>query len=174
MEEIPLERLIGPGIVVDVTDACAQPTPTTRSRWAISRAGRKRTARRWTAGSFCFAPDSECAGRTARPTWARTNAGRPARKKLHFPGLHPEASEWLVRNRSIRAIGLDTPSIDHGQSKQFRSHVVLFEHDIPAFENVANLELLPASGFQVVALPMKIAGGSGAPLRIVAILDGKD
>ena len=73
---------------------------------------------------------------------------------------------------AILAIGLDTPSIDHGPSQTFASHVALFEHDIPAFENLANLERLPATGFEIVALPMKIGGGSGAPLRIVAILDG--
>jgi kynurenine formamidase len=75
-----------------------------------------------------------------------------------------------VQNRAIRAIGLDTPSIDHGPSTHFESHVALFEHDIPAFENLAGLDRLPASGFRVIALPMKIGGGSGAPLRIVAIV----
>jgi len=46
----------------------------------------------------------------------------------------------------------------------------LFEKDVPAFENVANLDQLPAKGFLVIALPMKIKGGSGGPLRIIAIL----
>ena len=46
----------------------------------------------------------------------------------------------------------------------------LFEKNVPAFENVANLDQLPAKGFSVIALPMKIKGGSGGPLRIVAIL----
>jgi kynurenine formamidase len=89
---------------------------------------------------------------------------------LHFPGLDPLAAEWLVRDRRIRAIGIDTASIDHGPSSDFRSHRVLFAAGIPAFENVANLEKLPAEGFSVVALPMKIARGSGAPLRIVALM----
>jgi kynurenine formamidase len=72
--------------------------------------------------------------------------------------------------RAIRAVGLDTPSIDHGPSVDFETHVTLFGRDIPAFENVANLDELPATGFTVVALPMKIGGGSGAPLRIIAIV----
>lgn len=97
--------------------------------------------------------------------------GDAAVAKLHFPGLDPEAAQWLVDNRKIKAIGLDTPSIDYGQSKTFDSHQILFKADIPAFENVANLDKLPVKGSYVVALPMKIGGGSGGPLRIVAHID---
>ncbi|MBC7909191.1 MAG: cyclase family protein, partial [Pyrinomonadaceae bacterium] len=77
---------------------------------------------------------------------------------------------WLVQNRSIKAIGLDTPSIDYGQSTLFESHRILFEKNIPAFENLANLHQLPLKNFQVIALPMKIKGGSGGPLRAIAIV----
>ena len=90
--------------------------------------------------------------------------------ELHFPGLHPEAADWLVKNRRINAIGLDTASIDHGQSQTFGSHVILMGENIPAFENVANLEKVPTKGAQVIALPVKIKGGSGGPLRIIAFL----
>ncbi|WP_432412104.1 cyclase family protein [Rasiella sp. SM2506] len=96
--------------------------------------------------------------------------GDAAVKQLHFPGLSPEAATWLVANRNISSIGLDTPSIDYGQSTTFQSHVILLSENIPAFENVANLNKLPAKGFQVIALPMKIKGGSGGPLRIIAIV----
>ena len=96
--------------------------------------------------------------------------GEAAVAKLHFPGLHPDAAAWLIANRSIAAIGIDTASIDYGQSTTFASHRALFAHDIPAFENLTALERLPTRGANVIALPMKIAGGSGAPLRVVAIL----
>lgn len=96
--------------------------------------------------------------------------GPDAVRDLHFPGLDPAAAKWLVDNRKIKAIGLDTASIDYGQSTEFASHVELMTNNIPAFENVANLDKLPAKGFQIIALPMKIKGGSGAPLRIVAFL----
>jgi kynurenine formamidase len=66
---------------------------------------------------------------------------------------------------------LDTPSIDYGQSTLFESHRILSDKNIPAFENVASLETLPTKGFLVIALPMKIKGGSGGPLRIIAILN---
>jgi kynurenine formamidase len=94
--------------------------------------------------------------------------GPEAVPELHFPGLHPEAARWLVTERSIKAVGLDTPSIDYGQSELFESHVNLFEANVPAFENVAHLDRLPPRGFVVAALPMKIRGGTGGPLRIVA------
>ena len=97
-----------------------------------------------------------------------SRTGPEAVASLHFPGLDPEAALWLTKERSIKAIGLDTPSIDYGQSGSFESHRILFAHDIPAFENLANLDKLPTLGAWIVALPMSISGGSGAPLRAVA------
>jgi kynurenine formamidase len=96
--------------------------------------------------------------------------GAEAVPKLHFPGLGPEAARWLALNRSIKAIGLDTPSIDYGQSTLFESHRALFEKNIPAFENLANLDKLPGKNFVTIALPMKIKNGTGGPLRVIAIL----
>ena len=96
--------------------------------------------------------------------------GAGAVPKLHFPGLSPDAARWLTQNRSIKAIGLDTASIDYGQSTQFESHRTLFAANVPAFENLANLDQLPAKNFNIIALPMKIKGGSGGPLRVVAIV----
>jgi kynurenine formamidase len=97
--------------------------------------------------------------------------GQQAVAKLHFPGLDPAAAQWLVSNRTVNAVGLDTPSIDFGQSTLFESHRTLFDRNVPAFENLANLDQLPAKGFSIVALPMKIKGGSGGPLRVVAFLN---
>ena len=94
--------------------------------------------------------------------------GPDAVPELHFPGLSAEAAQWLVDERSIGAFGIDTPSIDYGQSTGFEAHLIIYGANIPGFENVAYLDALPPSGSYVIALPMKIAGGSGAPLRIVA------
>jgi kynurenine formamidase len=100
--------------------------------------------------------------------------GPDAVKDLHFPGLHPDAAKWLVENRKIKAVGIDTASIDYGQSTLFETHVTLMTNNIPAFENVADLSQIPVKGFHVVALPMKIKGGSGAPLRIAAFVPTKN
>ena len=99
-----------------------------------------------------------------------TSRGPAAVNELHFPGLAPEAARWLAEHRAPKAIGIDTASIDFGQSTHFQSHVVLCQHNIPIFENITNLTELPSSGATIIALPMKIAGGSGGPLRIVAVL----
>ncbi len=92
--------------------------------------------------------------------------------ELHFPGLGEEAANWLIKERLVKAVGIDTPSIDHGQSKDFLAHRVLCAGNITVYENIANLELLPALGSYIVAAPMKIKGGSGSPLRLLAWIPG--
>ena len=169
VDQLPLEQLMGPAIVVDVTAKCAM-NPDYLVSVADFQNWERRNGRLPTGiivllrtGFGKYYPD--------RKNYLGTDErGAGAVPKLHFPGLDPAAAKWLTENRSIKAIGLDTASIDRGQSTLFESHRVLFEHNIPAFENVANLDQLPANGFLVIALPMKIKGGSGGPLRIVAIL----
>ncbi len=75
-----------------------------------------------------------------------------------------------MANRPVKAIGIDTASIDYGQSTLFESHRSCYERNMPAFENLTELDRLPARGAYIVALPMKIGGGSGAPLRAIAIV----
>lgn len=94
--------------------------------------------------------------------------GPEALSELHFPGIDPATAEWLVKERKVKAVGLDTPSLDFGQSGDFKTHRVLMEANVPGFENLANLDQLPPKGIYVVALPMKIGKGSGGPLRIIA------
>ena len=170
VDQIPLEQLIGSGIVVDVSKQCENNSDyqvTTKDFLAWER-----MHGRIASGSILllrtgfgrFYPDPKKYLGTAE-------RGAGAVAKLHFPGLHPEAARWLTANRSIKAIGLDTASIDYGQSTLFESHRILFDKNIPAFENVANLDRLPTKRFSVIALPMKIKDGSGGPLRIVAILN---
>lgn len=167
-DEIPLDRLMGHAVVVDVADSCA------RNRdYQVSVADFER----WEARHGRLPDDGIVLLRTGfgrywpdRARYLGTEAQGPeAVAALHFPGLHPDAARWLATQRRIKAIGLDTPSIDYGQSRGFASHRILFAENIPAFENVANLDQLPATGFTVIALPMKIRGGSGGPLRIVAV-----
>jgi kynurenine formamidase len=90
--------------------------------------------------------------------------------KLHFPSYGKEATELLVRNRRVAALGVDTASIDYGPSQDFIVHRIASAAGVPGLENLANLDQLPEWGAWVIALPMKIAGGSGGPLRIVGLL----
>jgi kynurenine formamidase len=94
--------------------------------------------------------------------------GEAAIPNLHFPGVSQELALWLTKSRKVKAVGIDTPSIDYGQSKNFRAHQILLKENIPVFENVANLHLLKERGVYVIALPMLIEHGSGGPLRIIA------
>ena len=166
---IPLERLIGPGCVIDVSkaalqDADYQVTTDDIRAWEEQHGALPTGAIvLLRTGYGAFWPDAARYLGTAE-------RGAEAVAKLHFPGLHPEAARWLVRERRLDAIGIDTPSIDFGQSRLFESHRILFKQNLPAFENVANLDRLPETGAWIVALPMKIRGGSGAPLRIAALL----
>ena len=89
---------------------------------------------------------------------------------LHFPGVSREAAEFLVNQRKVKAVGIDTPSIDHEPSRDFIAHRIFGAANVPIFENIAALERLPAKGATIFAAPMKIKGGSGAPLRIFALL----
>jgi kynurenine formamidase len=91
-------------------------------------------------------------------------------RALHFPGLHPEAAAWLVRERHVKAVGIDTASIDYGQSSKFETQVALLTQSVPVFENLSDLRNLPSREFDVIALPMKIEGGTGGPLRVIVVL----
>jgi len=169
VDQIPLDQLIGEAVVVDVTKQCEK-NPDYLVSVADLQDWERKNGKLNTGvivllrtGFGKYYPD--------RKKYLGTDErGADAVAKLHFPGLDPEAARWLTQNRSIKAIGLDTASIDRGQSTLFESHRALFDKNIPAFENVANLDQLPVKGFSVIALPMKIKGGSGGPLRIVALL----
>ncbi|KAA5541943.1 cyclase family protein [Roseiconus nitratireducens] len=169
VDQVTLDRLIGEAAVIDVRDACRddpdyQVGVGDLHRWETQQ-GRQlvdvivliRT------GYATFWQDR-------RRYLGTDQTGPDAVSQLHFPGLDPMAARWLADHRPVKAIGIDTASIDHGQSERFQSHVTLFKHNIPVFENVADLSRLPAQGATVVALPMKIAKGTGAPLRIIASL----
>lgn len=172
VDAIPLSQMIGAAIVVDVTGKVEgnrdyQVTENDFRSW-------ERRNGRIANGSIVLLRTGFGKFYPNRKKYLGTDQrGEKAVADLHFPGLHPDAARWLTRNRSIKAIGLDTPSIDYGQSTLFESHRILFEKNIPAFENVANLDKLPVKGFSIVALPMKIAGGSGGPLRMIAIVPSR-
>lgn len=172
VDQIPLEQLMGMGIVIDVSRECAA-----NADYLIGVADFQKWERangRLPKGSLVFLRTGYGKFWPDRKRYMGTDErGAEAVPKLHFPGLDPKAARWLVDNRSIKAIGLDTPSIDYGQSTLFESHRILFAKNIPAFENLANLDKLPVKNFEVIALPMKIKGGSGGPLRVIAILRGK-
>jgi len=92
-------------------------------------------------------------------------------ENLHFPGVGEEAARWLVKERGIIGLGIDTPSTDFGQSREFPTHQVLGASNVWGAENLARTDLLPPIGFKVLAMVQKLEGGSGGPARVVALLD---
>lgn len=167
-DQIPLTQLLGAAVVIDVT------------RQADSSADyrvHQSDITAWEAAHGEMPPDAIVLIRTGWGSrWldrarylGTTKTGTAGVAELHFPGIDLDAARALVRRR-VKAVGIDTPSIDYGQSTSYQAHRRLFASNIPAFENVAQLDKLPATGAFVIALPMKITGGSGGPLRIVALL----
>ncbi len=164
--EIPVERFFAVGIVIDMSDkAAADPDATLDvediSAWeerngAIPSATivivRTGWANRW--------PDWNTYYGTETPEDVAT---------LHFPGIS-EAAALVLAQRQIAGVGIDTASIDPGTSTIFEAHRALAPNNIFNLENLTNVDGLPESGFGVIALPMKIAGGTGGPTRVVAVL----
>jgi kynurenine formamidase len=166
-EAIPLTRLIGAAVVIDLSAAC------TRDRdYRLTAADLDAWEARHGAipdgaivlvhtGWGKFWPDkkqymgSDVPGDTAH---------------LHFPGIGPDAAHWLTNRHKISGVGIDTASLDHGPSTDFIAHRILNGAGLYGLENVAHLDKVPATGATLIALPMKIKGGSGGPVRIIAIL----
>ena len=171
VDELPLSSLTGEAVVIDVSEKAL-----TNRDYLVSIADiehwektngplPENTILLFKTGYGKFYPNRE-------KYFGSPKTGPEAIPELHFPGIDPVTTEWLVTKRKIKALGLDTPSIDYGQSKDFKTHQVLMGANKPAFENVANLDQLPAKGIYVVALPMKIGKGSGGPLRLIAATQG--
>lgn len=165
VDQIPLSSLIAPGVLIDISERALGNPDTLISKqdildWETLHGSLpEKSIVLVRTGWESFWPDkkkylgSDRLGETAH---------------LHFPGFSEAAAQFLTRERKIVAVGLDTASLDYGQSKDFLAHQVFGTANVPGFENLHHLDLLPAKGFRVIALPMKIGGGSGAPLRIVA------
>jgi kynurenine formamidase len=165
-DAIPLERLVAPAVVIDMSDDAAKDRDALLGRSHLES---------FEAEHGTIAPGTIVLVRT---DWSErwpdlerylgdTTPGDVS--NLHFPGIGADAAELLVE-RQIAAVGLDTASLDHGPSREFEAHRILAAAGIPGFENLHSLAQLPARGALVIALPMKIGQGSGGPLRAIAIV----
>lgn len=167
VDQIPVRQLVGPGIVIDVSQhAAAEPD------YRLSA----QDVRRWEAKHGTVPEGAIVLLRTGWGKWwddrkrylGDDTPGNASR--LHFPSYGKDAAEFLVKVRKVAALGVDTASIDYGPSKDFIVHQIVNGANLPGLENIANLEALPETGTWIIALPMKIGGGSGGPLRIVGVI----
>jgi kynurenine formamidase len=168
VDQIPIERHIGPGIKISVADKVAldrdyRITASDIQTWEQERG-------EIPSGAIVLFHTGWGRYWGDRPQYMGT-ASLEAAAERHFPGIAQDAALFLANERDVAMVGIDTASLDYGLSTDFIAHQILNGANIPGLENVANLEQLPESGFLVLALPMKIAGGSGGPCRIVALLD---
>ncbi|KAK7083783.1 hypothetical protein SK128_018325 [Halocaridina rubra] len=171
VHEIPIEHLIGPGVVIDIT----------------SKVAKNHTAELSTDDLMSWLnehgplPDGVIVlvytGWDKRYGNKKDYFGTDTNdtSNLVYPGVSPGAAQILAsyeaaNGNKVVGVGLDSPSLDHGPSKLYEAHQAIFKANIYALENVANLGKLPTKGFQVSVMPMKIRGGSGAPARVVATL----
>jgi kynurenine formamidase len=166
VDAVPVRKLIAPAIVIDVVRQAAAASEYTLSPDDV---------RDWERRHGKIPENAIVLLRTG---WS---ARWPDRKRylgddtpgdasrLRFPSYGEPAARLLVTERRVAALGLDTASIDVGSSQDFRVHRIAAAANVSGLENLTNLDALPPTGAWVIALPMKIAGGSGAPLRAIAI-----
>lgn len=167
VDRLPIEQLIGPAVVIDVRAQAAKDRDYRLTRadvlaWEKAHGAIPR-------GAFVM----------LRTGWGQRwpdrlsyfgDATPGETTKLHFPSYGVEAARYLVNERKVAALGADVASIDYGPSADFIVHQVASGAGVIGLENVARLEVLPAKGATIIALPMKIEGGSGGPVRIVALV----
>jgi kynurenine formamidase len=166
-DRVPLEQLVAPAVVIDVSAKAAADPVYRLSRDDVlaferrhGRIGRGTIVLLRTGWSTRW-PDRHAYFGDATPGDA---------SKLRFPSYGPEAAQLLVRDRGVAALGADVASIDYGPSTDFSVHRVAAAANVPGFENLTRLDELPPTGAIVIALPMKIENGSGGPLRAIALV----
>lgn len=171
VHELRLDELMGHGAVLDMSEQ----TRANRNH-AISSddilSWEARHGQIPEAAIVLFSTGLAAAWPDAAAFLGTAELGDDAVRKMTFPGLSGEAATWLVQHRRPKAVGIDVPSIDPAQSlqgpKSLAAHHAILGADIPVFENVANLSLLPPHGAWIMGLPMKVLGGTASPLRIIA------
>jgi kynurenine formamidase len=165
--ELPLEQLIAPAIVIDVTAQAKADRDYRLTARDVTQFEQQHG--RIAAGSIVL----------LRTGWSRHWPDAKAymgddtpgdASKLSFPGYGVDAAKLLIDERRAGVIGIDTASIDYGKSTDFMVHRIAAARNVAGFENLTNLDQLPPTGATVIALPMKIEGGSGGPLRAVALV----
>jgi kynurenine formamidase len=170
MDQIPVGEWIGPAVKIDVCAQCDKNrdymlTVEDIAAWEkkFGRIPERAWVIMYTGIGTKYYPDK-------KKVLGTDKRGAEAIPELSFPGFSPEAAEFLVKNRSIAGIALDTPSIDAGKRTDFKVHQIICGANKLALENIANLDKLPASGAALFVIPMLIKDGTGSPARVFAVL----
>jgi|GEM_PF-155269 len=167
VDRLPSESLFVPGVLIDVSGAASADPDYQLSREDIHRFEQSHGAIPRGAVVLAYTGWSRFWRIPAR------YQNRDVRGQLHFPGFSAEAVDFLIRERDVHGVGLDTLSVDRGLSRAFPVHHLLGKAERYGLENLAELDKLPPSGFTLFVAPMKIETGTGGPTRVFAILPGK-
>jgi kynurenine formamidase len=164
-DTIPADRFVGPACVIDVTAEVEQNddfllTPDRIVQW-------EREHGRIPVGAWVLL----CTGwsrRTDAASFLNVRADGP-----HSPGFHPAASTLLAHDRDVLGVGVETIGTDAGQAgtfdPPFPNHSIMHGAGKFGLASLTHLDRLPATGAVVIAAPLRIVGGSGSPLRVLAI-----
>ncbi|MCI0435971.1 MAG: cyclase family protein [Gemmatimonadetes bacterium] len=164
VDQVPVRELFGPAVIVDVTDAVAEDPD-----YAVSAAD----IQGWEAGHGRIPDGAIVIARTGwSAKWVDGAAyyARDTDGRLHFPGFSEGAARWLIDERDIAGIGIDTGSVDPGNAAGFPVHAIVNGSGRYHLENLADLENVPQSGAYLIVAPIKIRGGSGGQVRVFAIV----
>jgi len=166
-DQVPVEQLVAPAVVIDITEKAAADRNYRLTREDVLAWEQEHG--RIPAGSMVL----------LRTGWSRywPNAREylgddtPGdASRLSFPSFGEDAARLLVEERRVGALGADVASIDYGPSMDFIVHRIAAESNVIGLENLTNLDRLPPTGAFVIALPVKIGGGSGGPVRVIALV----
>jgi kynurenine formamidase len=161
---IPAEQLVVPLAVIDISAKAVR-----NADYALS----KQDLAEWEAKHGRL-PDGCCvamnSGWARHATDAGKFAGRDSNDTMHFPGIHPEAAAWLLSERRVAGLAVDTLSLDHGPSKDFKTHTVWLPAGRWGIENIANLDKVPPAGATLIVGAPKVKDATGGPARIFALV----
>ncbi|MGI9202407.1 MAG: cyclase family protein [Woeseiaceae bacterium] len=166
-DELPLENLIAPAVVIDVSaKAAADPT----YRLSVADVNRFESSYGEIPAGTIVLMRTDWSTRWPDAMRYLGDDTPGDASNLKFPGFGAAATRLLVEERAVGMLGIDTASVDYGPSQDFIAHQIGAAQGIPNLENLTNLAALPATGSIIMALPMKIQGGSGGPVRVVALV----
>ena len=168
--EIPMERLLGPGVIINVKDRVRRNPDYRVSLADVFEYERKYG--RIQPGAIVIM-NSGWGSRYHDPSRVFNTATPTVRLSFHFPSFHRDAAVWLVRMRNVHALGVDTPSVDYGQTRYLPVHrFPVTKIELFAIENVANIDSVPEHGSDRFTFPvLRLEEGSGGPARVFATYD---
>jgi kynurenine formamidase len=164
-DQLPVEQLVVPLAVVNVVYQAEQDANYQLSRDDLAKWEAKHG--RLPAGCCVALHSGWGALAIADP---ERFAGRDVNGTFHFPGFSPEAAKWLLKEREVTGIAVDTMSLDCGASQEFKTHQVWLPSGRWGLENVANLDKVPETGATLVVGASKVKDSTGGLARVLALV----